>query len=162
MSGSVNKVILLGNLGKDPEVRRTADGRPVVTFPVATGESWRDKATGERKQRTDWHSVVIFNEAICKVAEQYLKKGSKVFLIGAQKTRKWEDKNGVERYTTETVLGPFGAELKLLDRRERQPGADSTNDYGTGDEREDTPPPRGDDPPPPAAGDGKPDDEIPF
>lgn len=137
---SVNKVILIGNLGRDPDIRRTQDGRPVVNFPVATGESWRDKATGERKQHTDWHQVVIFNEGLAKVAEQYLKKGSKVYLEGAQKTRPWTDKAGVERYVTEVVLGPFNSKLVMLDRAERAPGAEGAADYGTGDAREAAPP----------------------
>src|SRR4249920_1306443 len=116
MAGSVNKVILIGNLGADPEIRRMQDGRPVVNMSVATSESWRDKATGERKEKTEWHRVVIFNEGLAKIAEQYLKKGSKVYLEGQLQTRKWTDQQGVERYTTEVVLQNFRGELTLLDR----------------------------------------------
>src|SRR3979411_624147 len=104
MAGSVNKVILVGNLGRDPEVRRLTSGDPVVNLSIATSESWRDKASGERKEKTEWHRVVIFNENIAKVAEQYLKKGSKVYLEGALQTRKWTDASGVEKYLTEVVL----------------------------------------------------------
>src|SRR4030081_1744647 len=117
MAGSVNKVILVGNLGKDPEVRRMQDGRPIVNFSVATSENWRDKATGERKERTEWHRVVIFNENLAKIAEQYLKKGSKVYLEGSLQTRKWQDQSGQEKYTTEVVLQRFRGELTLLDGR---------------------------------------------
>ena len=116
MAGSVNKVILVGNLGKDPEVRRMQDGRPVVNMSVATSESWRDKATGERKEKTEWHRVVIFNEGLAKIAEQYLKKGSKVYLEGALQTRKWTDQQGVEKYSTEVVLQGFNSALTMLDR----------------------------------------------
>ena len=115
MAGSVNKVILVGNLGKDPEVRRMQDGRPVVNMSVATSESWRDKATGERKEKTEWHRVVIFNEGLAKIAEQYLKKGSKVYLEGALQTRKWTDQQGVEKYSTEIVLQGFNSTLTMLD-----------------------------------------------
>lgn len=118
MAGSINKVILIGNLGKDPEVRRTQDGKPIANLSVATSESWRDKATGERKEKTEWHRVVIFNEGLAKIAEQYLKKGSKVYLEGALQTRKWVDKDGVERYSTEVVLQGFGGTLAMLDSRE--------------------------------------------
>jgi len=116
MAGSVNKVILVGNLGADPEVRRMQDGRPVVNLRVATSESWRDKATGERKEKTEWHRVVIFNEGLAKVAEQYLKKGSKVYLEGALQTRKWTDQQGIEKYSTEVVLQGFNSALTMLDR----------------------------------------------
>ena len=119
MAGSVNKVILIGNLGADPEVRHTQDGRPIVNLRLATSESWRDKATGERKERTEWHRVVIFSEPLCRVAEQYLKKGSKVYLEGSLQTRKWEDQQGQERYTTEVVLQGFNAQLTMLDVRQR-------------------------------------------
>src|SRR5436189_5167595 len=115
MAGSVNKVILVGNLGKDPEVRRMQDGRPVGKRSVATSESWRDKATGERKEKTEWHRVVIFNEGLAKIAEQYLKKGSKVYLEGALQTRKWTDQQGVEKYSTEVVLQGFNTALTMLD-----------------------------------------------
>ena len=117
MAGSVNKVILIGNLGADPEVRRTQDGRPIVNLRVATSENWRDKNTGERKERTEWHRVVIFSEGLCKVAEQYLKKGSKVYLEGQLQTRKWTDKDNIERYSTEVVLQGFNSSLTMLDGR---------------------------------------------
>jgi single-strand DNA-binding protein len=117
MAGSVNKVILVGNLGKDPEIRRTQDGRPIANLSVATSESWRDKATGERKEKTEWHRVVIFNEGLCKVAEQYLKKGAKVYIEGALQTRKWTDQSGVEKYSTEVVLQGFNSTLTMLEGR---------------------------------------------
>ncbi len=117
MAGSVNKVILIGNLGKDPEVRRFPSGGQVVNFTVATSESWRDKASGERKEKTEWHTVAIFNEGLCRVAEQYLKKGSKVYIEGQLQTRKWQDKDGNDRYTTEVVLQGFNSNLTLLDGR---------------------------------------------
>ena len=116
MAGSVNKVILVGNLGADPEIRRTQDGRPIANLRLATSESWKDKTTGERKEKTEWHRVVIFNENLCRIAEQYLKKGSKVFIEGALQTRKWQDQSGQERYSTEVVLQGFRGELTLLDR----------------------------------------------
>src|SRR4030042_1821175 len=109
MAGSVNKVILIGNLGAAPEIRHTQDGRPIANLRVATSESWRDKASGERKERTEWHRVVIFNEGLAKIAEQYLKKGSKVYLEGQLQTRKWEDQRGQERYPTEVVLQGFNS-----------------------------------------------------
>jgi single-strand DNA-binding protein len=115
MAGSVNKVILVGNLGKDPEIRRTQDGRPIANLSVATSETWRDKATGERKEKTEWHRVVIFNEGLCKVAEQYLKKGAKVYIEGQLQTRKWTDQSGVEKYSTEVVLQGFNSTLTMLD-----------------------------------------------
>ena len=117
MAGSVNKVILVGNLGKDPEIRRTQDGRPIANLSVATSESWRDKATGERKEKTEWHRVVIFNEGLCKVAEQYLKKGAKVYIEGQLQTRKWTDQSGVEKYSTEVVLQGFNSNLTMLEGR---------------------------------------------
>ena len=117
MAGSVNKVILVGNLGKDPEVRRMQDGRPIVNLSVATSENWRDKATGERKEKTEWHRVVVFNENIVKVCEQYLRKGAKVYVEGAIQTRKWTDQSGVEKYSTEIVLQKFRGELTMLDGR---------------------------------------------
>src|SRR5437588_1663735 len=116
MAGSVNKVIVIGNLGADPEIRRTQDGRPIANLRVATSENWRDKATGERREKTEWHRVVIFNEPLCRIAEQYLKKGSKIYLEGALQTRKWTDQQGVEKYSTEVVLQGFRGELTLLDR----------------------------------------------
>jgi single-strand DNA-binding protein len=117
MAGSVNKVILIGNLGRDPDVRRMTSGEPVVNLSIATSESWRDKASGERKERTEWHRVVIFNENLAKVAEQYLRKGSKVYLEGQLSTRKYTDKDGVEKYSTEVVLNRFRGELVMLDGR---------------------------------------------
>ena len=117
MAGSVNKVILVGNLGRDPEVRRLTSGDPVVNLSIATSESWRDKASGERKEKTEWHRVVIFNENLAKVAEQYLKKGSKVYLEGQLQTRKYTDKDGSEKYSTEIVLQKYRGELTMLDGR---------------------------------------------
>ncbi|WP_249695135.1 single-stranded DNA-binding protein [Stappia sp. WLB 29] len=117
MSGSVNKVILVGNLGADPEVRRMQDGRPVVNLRIATSETWRDRSSGERKERTEWHRVVIFNEGLAKVAENYLRKGSKVYVEGQLQTRKWQDQSGQERYSTEVVLQGFNSTLTMLDGR---------------------------------------------
>jgi single-strand DNA-binding protein len=117
MAGSVNKVILVGNLGRDPETRRLASGDPVVNLRIATSESWKDKMSGERKEKTEWHSVVIYNENLARVAEQYLRKGSKVYIEGQLQTRKWADQSGVEKYTTEVVLQRFRGELTLLDGR---------------------------------------------
>jgi single-strand DNA-binding protein len=117
MAGSVNKVILVGNLGKDPEVRRMQSGEPVVNLSIATSESWRDKASGERKEKTEWHRVVIFNENLAKVAEQYLRKGAKVYIEGQLSTRKYTDKDGGEKYSTEIVLNRFRGELQMLDAR---------------------------------------------
>ncbi|MEQ1939250.1 single-stranded DNA-binding protein [Mesorhizobium sp. CN5-321] len=117
MAGSVNKVILVGNLGADPEIRRLNSGDPVVNLRIATSESWRDKNSGERKEKTEWHSVVIFNDQLAKVAEQYLKKGMKVYLEGQLQTRKWQDQQGQDRYTTEVVLQKFRGELQMLDSR---------------------------------------------
>src|SRR3954471_12428205 len=132
MAGSVNKVILIGNLGKDPEIRRTQDGRPIANLSVATSESWRDKTSGERKEKTEWHRVVIFNEGLCKIVEQYLKKGSKVYLEGALQTRKWQDKDGNDKYSTEVVLQGFNSQLTMLDTRGGGGGADaSDNDFGS-------------------------------
>lgn len=151
MAGSVNKVILVGNLGKDPEIRRTQDGRPIANLSIATSETWRDKASGERKERTEWHRVTIWNEGLCKVAEQYLKKGSKVYLEGQIQTRKWTDKDGVEKYSTEIVLQGFHAVLVMLDGARTQNGSDHTQD-GSDDAPDRVPaPPRRDM-----------DDEIPF
>ena len=117
MAGSVNKVILVGNLGRDPEVRRLNSGEAVVNLRIATSENWRDKASGERKERTEWHSVVIFNENLAKIAEQYLKKGSTVYIEGQLQTRKWQDQSGQEKYTTEVVLQRFRGEMTLLGGR---------------------------------------------
>jgi single-strand DNA-binding protein len=130
MAGSVNKVILIGNLGADPEIRRTQDGRPVANLRVATSDTWRDKATGERRERTEWHRVVIFNEGLCRIAEQYLKKGSKVYLEGALQTRKWQDKDGNDRYSTEVVLQGFNSQLTMLDGRGGS-GGESSDDFGS-------------------------------
>jgi single-strand DNA-binding protein len=134
MAGSVNKVILVGNLGKDPEIRRTQDGRPIANLSVATSESWRDKATGERKEKTEWHRVVIFNEGLCKIAEQYLKKGAKVYIEGALQTRKWTDQAGIEKYSTEVVLQGFNSTLTMLDGRSGGSGGNfGSDDSGGGD-----------------------------
>jgi single-strand DNA-binding protein len=133
MAGSVNKVILIGNLGADPEVRHTQDGRPIVNLRVATSDSWRDKATGERREKTEWHRVVIFNENLARIAEQYLRKGSKVYLEGALQTRKWEDQSGQERYTTEVVLQGFNGQLTMLDGKQRDgvsEGQSGGGDFG--------------------------------
>ncbi len=130
MAGSVNKVILVGNLGKDPDVRRLNSGDQVVSFSVATSETWRDKASGERKERTEWHNVVIFNENLGKVAEQYCKKGTKVYLEGQLQTRKWQDQSGADRYTTEVVLQRFRGELQLLNSRGGGEGRDSFPEEG--------------------------------
>jgi single-strand DNA-binding protein len=118
MAGSVNKVILVGNLGRDPEVRSTQEGTKIVQFSVATSETWNDRASGERKERTEWHRVVIFNENLANVAEKYLRKGRKVYVEGSLQTRKWTDQSGQEKYTTEIVLGKFRGDLQLLDRVE--------------------------------------------
>ncbi len=117
MAGSVNKVILVGNLGADPEIRRTQDGRPICNLSVATSESWRDRNSGERREKTEWHRVVIFNEGLCKIAEQYLRKGSKVYLEGQLQTRKWQDQSGQDKYSTEVVLQGFNSALTMLDGR---------------------------------------------
>jgi len=138
MAGSVNKVILVGNLGKDPEIRRTQDGRPIANLSIATSETWRDKGTGERKEKTEWHRVVIFNEGLCKVAEQYLKKGAKVYIEGALQTRKWTDQSGVEKYSTEVVLQGFNSTLTMLDGRSGGGGGSfgsddsGSSDFGSG------------------------------
>jgi single-strand DNA-binding protein len=123
MAGSVNKVILVGNLGRDPEVRHTQAGDPIVNLSVATSETWRDRGSGERKERTEWHRVVIFNERLGEVAQKYLRKGSKVYLEGQLQTRKWQDQSGQDRYTTEIVLGKFRGELTMLDGRGEGGGA---------------------------------------
>jgi single-strand DNA-binding protein len=130
MAGSVNKVILIGNLGADPEIRRTQDGRPVANLRIATSDSWKDKTTGERREKTEWHRVVIFNENLCRIAEQYLKKGSKVYLEGALQTRKWQDQSGQDRYSTEVVLQGFRGELTLLDRAGGAGAGGGGGDFG--------------------------------
>lgn len=132
MAGSVNKVILIGNLGRDPEVRSLNDGTKVVNLRIATSENWRDKSSGERREKTEWHSVVIFNENLARVAEQYTRKGSKVYVEGQLQTRKWTDQNGNERYSTEVVLQRFRGELTLLDGRGE--GGGGGGDFGGGDD----------------------------
>jgi single-strand DNA-binding protein len=132
MAGSVNKVILIGNLGADPEIRRTQDGRPIANLRVATSETWRDKNTGERREKTEWHRVVIFNEGLCKIVEQYLRKGSKVYLEGALQTRKWQDKDGNDKYSTEVVLQGFNSQLTMLDTRGGGAGSDAPSEFGSG------------------------------
>ena len=130
---SVNKVILVGNLGADPEIRRTQDGRPIANLRIATSESWRDRNTGERKEKTEWHTVIVFNEGLCKVIEQYVKKGSKVYIEGKLQTRKWQDQSGNDRYSTEVVLQGFNSMLVMLDgaRRNDDVGADDYAGGGT-------------------------------
>lgn len=169
MAGCVNKVILVGNLGADPEVRRTQDGRPIVNLRVATSETWRDKNTGERREKTEWHRVVIFSEGLCRIAEQYLKKGSKVYLEGSLQTRKWTDQQGAERYSTEVVLQGFNGTLTMLDRAGGGGGAGAdyaSEDSGAnGDFGASSPAPRRQPVPAMAGGGGKSgdlNDEIPF
>jgi single-strand DNA-binding protein len=128
MAGSVNKVILIGNCGQDPEVRRTPEGKPIARLSIATSETWRDKNSGERKEKTEWHRVVCFNENLCKVIEQYVKKGSKLYIEGALQTRKWTDQQGAEKYTTEIVLQAYNGVLTMLDGRSGAPGGMSDND----------------------------------
>ncbi len=127
MAGSVNKVILIGNLGRDPEIRQTKDGKPIANLSVATSETWKDRNTGERREKTEWHRVVIFNEGLSRIAEQYLRKGSKVYLEGQLQTRKWQDQSGQDRYTTEVVLQGFSGVLTMLDGRRDGGGM---SDYG--------------------------------
>ena len=148
MAGSVNKVILIGNLGRDPEIRHPQSGGKIATLNLATSETWRDKASGERRERTEWHRVVIFNDALAGIAEAYARKGSKVYVEGSLQTRKWQDQAGVEKFTTEVVLGRFNGTLQLLDRAE---GTGSGPGSATGTTRRQ-------DPPPPADLD----DDIPF
>src|SRR5437667_4028436 len=130
MAGSVNKVILVGNLGRDPEIRSTQDGTRIANLNLATSESWRDRATGERKERTEWHRVAIFNDRLVELAEKYLKKGSKIYVEGALQTRKWQDQQGQERYTTEIVLSRFRGELTMLDPARGSGGMDAGYDEG--------------------------------
>src|SRR5215468_2436212 len=161
MAGSVNKVILVGNLGADPEIRRLNSGEPVVNIRIATSESWRDKNSGERKEKTEWHNVVIFNDQLAKVAEQYLKKGMKVYVEGQLQTRKWQDQSGQEKYTTEVVLQKFRGELQMLDRAGDRAGGDlgsDEEDFGASgpSTREKKPAMAG------AGKRGEMDDEIPF
>jgi len=153
MAGSVNKVILVGNLGRDPEVRQTQDGNPIVNLSLATSENWRDKATGERRERTEWHRVVIFNERLADVAQKFLRKGSKIYIEGQLQTRKWTDQDGRDRYSTEVVLQRFRGELTMLDSRgESGGGGGDYGDRGGG----------GGGPSSPPSGGGDLDDEIPF
>jgi single-strand DNA-binding protein len=166
MAGSVNKVILVGNLGKDPEIRRTQDGRPIANLRIATSESWRDKTTGERREKTEWHSVVVFNEGLCRVVEQYVKKGAKLYIEGSLQTRKWQGQDGQDRYSTEVVLQGFNSVLTMLDARggasagagmqeDDQAGyASSGNSNGNGAKRASAPAGKSFDKPV--------DDEIPF
>ncbi len=128
MAGSVNKVILVGNLGADPEIRQTKDGRPVAQLSIATSENWKDRNTGERREKTEWHRVVIFSEGLCRVAENYLKKGAKVYIEGQLQTRKWQDQSGMDKYTTEIVLQAFNSTLTMLDSR----GGGVGGDFGGG------------------------------
>ncbi len=130
MAGSVNKVILIGNLGRDPEVRSTQDGTKIVNFTLATSERWKDRGSGEQRERTEWHRVVIFNENLARIAEQYLRKGSSVYVEGQLQTRKWTDQSGQEKYTTEVVLQRFRGELTLLGGR----GEGGSGDYSRGDD----------------------------
>jgi single-strand DNA-binding protein len=163
MAGSVNKVILIGNLGADPEIRRTQDGRPIANLRIATSENWRDKATGERRERTEWHRVVIFSEGLAKIAEQYLKKGAKVYVEGQLQTRKWTDQQGVERYSTEVVLQGFNAALTMLDGARGGGGDFRSDDTGSDFGASSPSAPR--ERTPAMAGGGKRgdmDDEIPF
>ncbi len=132
MAGSVNKVILIGNVGADPEIRRTQDGRPIANLRIATSETWRDRNSGERKEKTEWHTVVVFNEGLCKVIEQYVKKGAKLYIEGALQTRKWQDQQGQDRYSTEVVLQGFGSTLTMLDGRGEGGGDRSGGGYGGG------------------------------
>ncbi|MGM0661555.1 MAG: single-stranded DNA-binding protein [Pseudomonadota bacterium] len=161
MAGSVNKVIIIGNLGRDPEVRTFQNGGKVCNLRIATSETWKDKATGERRERTEWHTVAIFNEALVRLAEQYLRKGSKVYIEGKLETRKWQDQSGQDRYSTEVVLRPYAGEMTFLDGRSDSGGGgggsygggqDQGGDYGGGQGE--------------PQGGGRPardmDDEIPF
>jgi len=164
MAGSVNKVILVGNLGRDPEVRQTQAGADIVHLNLATSENWRDKASGERRERTEWHRVVIFNEHLGKVAKQYLKKGAKVYVEGQLQTRKWTDKEGQERYTTEVVLDRFRGELTMLDGRGEGGGGGFGDEpaeasFGGGSRSSGT---GGGRPPAPKGGGRDLDDDIPF
>ena len=160
MAGSVNKVILIGNLGRDPEIRRTQDGRPIANLRIATSESWRDKATGERRERTEWHTVVIFSEPLCRIAEQYLRKGSKIYVEGQLQTRKWQDQSGQDRYSTEVVLQGFNSVLTMLDGRNDGGGG---GDYGGGsDFGQSSPMQGGGGGSAPSGRGGDLDDDIPF
>ena len=157
MAGSVNKVILVGNLGRDPEVRSTQDGAKVANLSLATSESWKDKNSGERRERTEWHRVAIFNERLVDVAEKYLKKGSKIYIEGQLQTRKWTDQSGAERYTTEIVLNRFRGELTMLDGRGGGAGGDAGDGGGMSE-----PPSQGGGGRSGGGGGGDLDDDIPF
>jgi len=155
MAGSVNKVILIGNVGADPEIRRTQDGRAIANIRLATSESWRDKNTGDRREKTEWHRVVIFSDGLCRVVEQYVKKGAKLYIEGALQTREWEDQQGQRRWTTEVVIQNFGGTLQMLDSRNSSPGEFERGggDRGShGNSRPSAPPPV----------DEPYDDDIPF
>ncbi|WP_296070423.1 single-stranded DNA-binding protein [uncultured Agrobacterium sp.] len=134
MAGSVNKVILIGNVGADPEIRRTQDGRPIANLRIATSETWRDRNSGERKEKTEWHTVVVFNEGLCKVVEQYVKKGAKLYIEGQLQTRKWQDQTGNDRYSTEVVLQGFNSTLTMLDGRGEGSGRSGGGDFGGGND----------------------------
>jgi single-strand DNA-binding protein len=163
MAGSVNKVILIGNLGRDPEIRTMGNGGRIANLNIATSETWRDKSTGERKEKTEWHRVVIFNENLSKVAEQYLRKGSKVYIEGSLQTRKWTDQQGAEKFTTEIVLQAFNGQLTLLDGRSEGGASSGPGDQGSYDDAYTPMASKG----PKAQASGAPvnfdlDDEIPF
>ncbi len=132
MAGSVNKVILIGNVGADPEIRRSQDGKPIANLRIATSESWRDRNSGERKEKTEWHTVVVFNEGIAKIVEQYVKKGSKLYLEGALQTRKWQDRDGNDRYSTEVILTGFNCSLQMLSSNGGGDREDDRGGYGGG------------------------------
>lgn len=170
MAGSVNKVILLGNLGADPEIRRTQDGRPIVRMRIATSESWRDRNSGEKRERTEWHTVVIFSEGLCKIAESYIRKGSKVYIEGQLQTREWEDQQGQKRYSTEVVLQGFSSQLTMLDSRGQSSGMgenSQSSDYAGGSDfgrasPMDRSPAQSPSSPSSSLSGGDMDDEIPF
>lgn len=170
MAGSVNKVILIGNVGADPEIRRTQDGRPIANLRIATSETWRDKNSGERREKTEWHTVVVFNEGLCKVVEQYVKKGAKLYIEGALQTRKWQDQSGADRYSTEIVLQGFSSTLTMLDGRGEGGGTgrgQSDGDYGGDYDRPAAPAARsggrsGNAPAPASNSSRDLDDDIPF
>lgn len=163
MAGSVNKVILIGNLGKDPEVKSFANGGRIANFSVATSESWKDKATGERKDRTEWHNIKIDNDNLIRVVEQYLRKGSKVYIEGQLQTRKWQDRDGNDRYTTEVVVGRFNGQLELLDRREGGAGGGyGQEDYGSAPARSPAGAAPGFGAKQPSSFDDDMDDDVPF
>ena len=159
MAGSVNKVILIGNLGKDPEIRTFQNGGKVCNFSIATSENWKDRNTGERQERTQWHNIAIFSEPISNVAEQYLKKGSKVYIEGQLETRKWQDQSGNDRYSTEVVIRPYGGSLTMLDSRSDAYGMNSNQDFA---QNQSDKPPSIPNEPTDNEGIGDLDDEIPF